>query len=623
MADPIGHVEGEATSAFPTTAPLPSGTYPGSGALSPSGPPMPVPSVLRASPGIQQRPPMYPYPGMWFGGIHTMPTGQNQPPLWYPYPPYPPMGYPPMGYPPMGMRPPQPEVAESQVGVSNERPPGEEEPHGNPPAFQPWQMPMPYYPGYPVPPHGFAPPGMPYTGHQQHQEPKSRKIKARNLNKYTGTTPWADWVRRFENNMVLEEIPETLWAARLWSELEGKAEAWFSGRTAPRRPVDLPWDEIKDIMSKGPFPQAETDHALLSSLRTLRMSKTEEGFNDYLNKFQETLAKVNPPPDDKSVCVDFVRGLDSTLQFQLHLRVPEGGTWTNFRECYEAAHKVWRSLVMAGHCKGQDKPAKEKGEGVSGTRQKGQDKKRQGEGKDREAKKPKGKGPRKPDPNPENPVPPNKDVNGKDIDKKAASDARAKGVCSFCHKPNHTWKNCRGYARKLQDTSLSRLVQWVNSNVQVPPSRCTSQGRRRKLTRPLSEWQVDPMEIDVPELSKYTLQYSSDSDSEVPDLSEKEDDVTSLWNKFLVPDQLDFLIQKSGMSPMLDASPNKEASTSPEYWSETKTFFQKDLAGLCVYMAPPAHNMTIKDYLSHYLAKPLPMWRSTLATASEPVIYAS
>ena len=166
MADPIGHVEGEATSAFPTTAPLPSGTYPGSGALSPSGPPMPVPSVLRASPGMQQRPPMYPYPGMWFGGIHTMPTGQNQPPLWYPFPPYSPMGYPPMGYPHMGMRPPQPEAAESQVGVSSERPPGEEEPQGNPPAFQPWQMPMPYYPGYPVPPHGFAPPGMPYTGHQ-------------------------------------------------------------------------------------------------------------------------------------------------------------------------------------------------------------------------------------------------------------------------------------------------------------------------------------------------------------------------------------------------------------------------------------------------------------------------
>ena len=179
MADPIGHVEGESTSAFPNTAPLPSGTYPGSGALSPSGPPMPVPSVLRASPGMQQRPPMYPYPGMWFGGIHTMPTGQNQPPLRYPFPPYPPMGYPPMGYLPMGMRPPQPEPAESQVDVSNERPPGEEEPHGNPPAFQPWQMPMPYYPGYPVPPHGFAPPGMPYTGQQQqqqYQEPKSRKL---------------------------------------------------------------------------------------------------------------------------------------------------------------------------------------------------------------------------------------------------------------------------------------------------------------------------------------------------------------------------------------------------------------------------------------------------------------
>ena len=43
-------------------------------------------------------------------------------------------------------------------------------------------------------------------------------------------------------------------------------------------------------------------------------------------------------------------------------------------------------------------------------------------------------------------------------------------------------------------------------------------------------------------------------------------------------------------------------------------FFQKDLAGLCVYMAPPAHNMTIKDYLSHYLAKSLPMWRSALST---------
>ena len=111
------------------------------------------------------------------------------------------------------------------------------------------------------------------------------------------------------------------------------------------------------------------------------------------------------------------------------------------------------------------------------------------------------------------------------------------------------------------------------------------------------------MEIDVAEVFKYTLQYSSDSDSEVPNLFKKDDDVTSLWNKFLVPDQLDFLIQKSGMSPMLDASPNKEASTSPEYWSETKTFFQKDLAGLCVYMAPPAHNSTIKDYLSHYLAQ--------------------
>ena len=199
------------------------------------------------------------------------------------------------------------------------------------------------------------------------------------------------------------------------------------------------------------------------------MSKTEESFNDYLNKFQEVLAKVNPPPDDKSVCVDFVRGLDSTLQFQLHLRVPEGGTWTDFRECYEAAHKVWRSLVMAGHCKGQDKPTKEKGEGVSGTRQKGQDKKRQGEGKDREAKKPKGKGPR----NPDNQIPPKKDVNGQDIDKKDVADAKAKGVCSFCHKPNHTWRNCRGYASKLQ-TPLSQLVQWVKSEVQVPPSRCTS-----------------------------------------------------------------------------------------------------------------------------------------------------
>ena len=115
------------------------------------------------------------------------------------------------------------------------------------------------------------------------------------------------------------------------------------------------------------------------------------------------------------------------------------------------------------------------------------------------------------------------------------------------------------------------------------------------------------MEIDVAEVSQYTLQYSSDSDSEVPNLFKKDDDVTSLCNKFLVPDQLDFLIEKSEMSPMLDASPNKEASTSPECCSETNTFLQRDLAGLCVYMAPPAHTMTIKDYLSHYLAKSLPM----------------
>ena len=122
-------------------------------------------------------------------------------------------------------------------------------------------------------------------------------------------------------------------------------------------------------------------------------------------------------------------------------------------------------------------------------------------------------------------------------------------------------------------------------------------------------------------VSEYTLQYPSDSDSDVPVEPEK-DDVTSLWNKVLAPDQFDFLIKKSGMSPTLDVSPNPGTSTLPNCCSGTETFLLKDLAGQCVFMAPPAHNPTIEDYLSHYLEQKarhpdisgvfvLPLWRHT------------
>jgi hypothetical protein len=67
----------------------------------------------------------------------------------------------------------------------------------------------------------------------------------------------------------------------------------------------------RKAMAIGPFKKAKSAHALLTSLKTLKMSRTEDGYDDYVNKFQDILNSLDPDdqPNNISKCCDFVNGL--------------------------------------------------------------------------------------------------------------------------------------------------------------------------------------------------------------------------------------------------------------------------------------------------------------------------
>ena len=88
---------------------------------------------------------------------------------------------------------------------------------------------------------------------------------------------------------------------------------------------------MKAAMAVGPFKKAKSAHALLTSLKNMKMQREEDGFDVYLNKFQDILNSLQPEdqPNDISKCCDFVNGLEDSLQFEVRMKAPNGATWKN------------------------------------------------------------------------------------------------------------------------------------------------------------------------------------------------------------------------------------------------------------------------------------------------------
>jgi hypothetical protein len=122
-------------------------------------------------------------------------------------------------------------------------------------------------------------------------------------------------------------------------------------------------------MAIGPFKKAKSAHALLTSLKTLKMSRTEDGYDDYVNKFQDILNSLDPDdqPNNISKCCDFVNGLDKKLEFQVRLAAPGDGTWKDLDALLEIGKTRWTALWI-------DLGRKDEG-GTGGSTHKDRDKK--------------------------------------------------------------------------------------------------------------------------------------------------------------------------------------------------------------------------------------------------------
>ena len=196
-------------------------------------------------------------------------------------------------------------------------------------------------------------------------------------------------------------------------------------------------------MAVGPFKKAKSAHALLTCLKNMKMQREEDGFDVYLNKFQDILNSLQPEdqPNDISKCCDFVNGLEDSLQFEVRMKAPNGATWKNWTDLLEVSKTIWTALCNSGHCKKTEpkRPALEKG-APKGARSE-DDKKRTGDHKPRQSKKPR-QAPKGGKDSSTWEDPPKTDKDGKDISLAMIKKAREDNTCTYCHRKGHVWHKC-------------------------------------------------------------------------------------------------------------------------------------------------------------------------------------
>ena len=165
---------------------------------------------------------------------------------------------------------------------------------------------------------------------------------------WKGDVPWDQWYARFQAAVQSEEHPpsDLNIARKLFQLLEGDPFVWIHAKFS--RELDsgtMTTKMLADELAAAPFKQAENTPVLRQQWREIRMiGQDKDSYDKYAMCFVKILAKIDPQPDQVTICDQFIANMYHTLKKDVLKEAPkvpgrQHSDWNDFKELQTRARQ--------------------------------------------------------------------------------------------------------------------------------------------------------------------------------------------------------------------------------------------------------------------------------------------